>query len=130
MKTLAASFRRNGFDFKQVVRNQRFAIYQKSKPGAEPGAILTGWEVIEIQRVPEDRALPNGDISRKGDEFYPHGELWGPKAWTFRSVTAAWAKFKTLTALHNAKITAVREDSSDFDASDGQQSRGKRLRRA
>jgi hypothetical protein len=70
------SFRRKGFDFKQVKRAGDIAIYEKRHPNHS----MPSWEVVVIQHCP-DRDFGHGTIT-PAHEHMPGDELWGKDGWT------------------------------------------------
>jgi len=80
-------FHRGGFDHCQLKRNERAAIYRRTK------GKTAHFEVIRIRRLPvreiQGVTLPAG-------ESYPGSEKWGCLGWTYTEIEGAEARFATL----------------------------------
>jgi hypothetical protein len=88
MQILPIKIRKNGFDYTQVLRESRKAVYrQYVTPEIEY------FEVFSIQIRPDitfkGKLVPGG-------ESYPGNEKFGKTAWTFRSLGKAIIKFNSL----------------------------------
>ena len=88
MKPLATLFRSDGFEFRQLERVGRVAVFEKRK--GEPNI---SYEVVRIRQVPETtmfgRTVP-------AHEALPCNEQWGLYGWTYHDKTAAFRKFREL----------------------------------
>lgn len=84
---LPRRFTHKGWDFKQLDRKNKYAIFSKVKYG------FTSFEVIEIQNH-EAYEIAGNFIEAK--EAFPSDEQWGSCAWTFVSEEPARKKFSKL----------------------------------
>ncbi len=96
MQILPKVFRKYGYDYKQVIRNNKTAIYKQFDND------VTYYEVIRIKHYLKDRIAKfkkNGKIIEsiisKG-EYYPSNEEWGGYGWTYMDLTDAKNKFEKL----------------------------------
>ena len=88
MKILHLNLRKNGFNYTQVLRNDKNAVYrQYVTPEIEY------FEVFSIQIRP-DIAFKGKLVT--GGESYPGNEAFGKTAWTFRSLEKAMIKYNSL----------------------------------
>lgn len=91
MTPLKTTFRSDGFDFKQIAREGRIAVYEQSKGS------FWAWEVIIIGKRPP-RVL-NG-VALGASERYPASEQWGSMGWTCMSRERAFEKMDALLAVN------------------------------
>lgn len=87
-KPLSESFTKKGWDFKRVDREGNVAIYEVSKGN------FISYEVILIQKH-NGIKYPNGAYCEPA-EFYPPSSSWGINGFTYRSLTNAREKYKSL----------------------------------
>jgi hypothetical protein len=81
-KTLAKTFRKNGFDYQQVWREGDFAIYKQSKEG-----VTKNWfEAIQITRH-DGYEIAGNKI--EPSEIYPSNEKWGTFGFTCVDLSSA-----------------------------------------
>ena len=94
VKPLAESFKLDGFEFKQLWREGKIALFQKQKAGG-----VVSYEVVKIQAKPErvmfEHAVPF-------HEAMPSSETWGTNGWSFCSLDRAKAKFRKLINVSNS----------------------------
>ena len=88
MKILSLQIRKNGFNYTQVVRTVRKAIYRQD---VSPNVVY--FEVFLIRTRPERTV--NGKLILAGESF-PADEDFGKTAWSFRSYEKARDKFNSL----------------------------------
>ena len=88
MKILSLKFSKIGFDFEQLQRAGRLAVYRKSKPHQN-----ASFEAIRIGSH-EDYMLAGNLIA--ASETYPSSETWGTNGFTFNDENAAMVKFNRL----------------------------------
>jgi hypothetical protein len=88
MKPLAASFKADGFHFRQRWREGNVALFEKSKDGSPPS-----FEVVRVQRRKARRAF--GKVL-PASEVMPSSERWGRDGWTFCDLASAQGKFREL----------------------------------
>lgn len=86
MKTLKTEFEKRGFQYRQIWRDENYAIYSQTK-------YRTHYEVIKI-RVCEDRILDGREI--EGGEIYPGDKKWGVDGFTLLTESAAFDKVGVL----------------------------------
>lgn len=94
MRPLPTTFKgrgpQKGFTFSQVTRNERFAVYHKTKgPDKTPS-----WEVIRIQKNKE-RSMGGAPIPAM--ESFPSPESWGTQGWTHINEKGALDRFNQLS---------------------------------
>ena len=91
-KLLTKEFRRDGFQYRQIVREGDAAIYEQRWTGcAEPSP---AYEVIRIRRRD---GFQIGDRFVEPAEVYPASEVWGVDGFTFTNRNKAWAKFSEIS---------------------------------
>jgi hypothetical protein len=88
MIPLPTTFRSKGFDFVQIAREGKHAIFGKTRIGYN----FEVFEVVVIQQM-GDRHWPNGDFT-PAHELMPGNEVWGKKGWTCQTQERAWEKFR------------------------------------
>lgn len=86
MKPIPKTFRKGGFDYKQVFRDGPWCIYRQTKEG-------TGIEQFEVVKL---KLLPGGCHWMTGQELkpresYPSLAEWGIRGWTCETLEAAHA---------------------------------------
>jgi hypothetical protein len=90
--SLNERFKKNGFTYHLVKRNESCAIYTQKKEGFS----YEYFEVIKIQTVKKD--VDTSFMTLKaGTEFYPSSNEWGSKGWTFKTLEQAEKKFDELS---------------------------------
>jgi len=89
-KPLPKEFRRGGFDYRQIYRQDDFAIYRQTWKGNEYSA---AFEVIRIRR--RDGFQIGGKFVEPA-EAYPNSEAWGVDGFTVTDKEAAFAKLRQL----------------------------------
>jgi len=72
MKTIAPEFTRDGFNYKQIWRQNDVAVYEYGCPGR--------YEVIVIKREPACISPNGGTFPER--ERYPRSHQWGQYGWT------------------------------------------------
>lgn len=93
MIPLPKMFKRDGFDFELVHRNDGVAMLRKTKRGET--RTIESWEVVKLDRV-KAKTFPNG-ISTPAHEAMPSSESWGQSGWTFTNQEEAFKKFIALS---------------------------------
>lgn len=88
MIPLPTKFRSKGFDFVQIAREGKHAIFRKTKPGYN----FEVFEVVVIQQMAE-HTWPNGHFT-PAHECMPGNEVRGKKGWTYQTQEGAWEKFR------------------------------------
>ena len=97
-KLLTKEFRRGGFQYRQIAREGKAAIYEQRWTGcAEPSP---AYEVIRIRRR---EGFWIGDRFVEPAEVYPASKLWGVDGFTFTNRNKAWAKFFEISLEEPAK---------------------------
>lgn len=87
-RRLPRQFRHGGFDYHQIARKLRGAIYAQKRSGA-----IVAYEVI---RVRQRSAFVIKGRTIEAAEVYPSSEKWGTDAWTLHNREAAFAKLKQI----------------------------------
>jgi hypothetical protein len=95
MTPLATTFRSKGFDYVQIAREGKHAIYRKSRIGHN----FEVYEVVVIIEEPE-HTWPKGDTT-PAHERMPGDEIWGKKGWTCQTKERAWEKLRENVFLSN-----------------------------
>jgi hypothetical protein len=95
--TLQPLFKKNGFHYQLIKRNESYAIYLQKKEGFS----YEYFEVVKIQKVKKDVETSFMRL-KAGDEFYPSSGQWGSQGWTFTTLEHAESKYNELI---NDKIT-------------------------
>jgi len=91
-KQLGTVVKRQGFLYRQRLRNGEWAIYEQFRK--EPERSL-GFEVIRIGRHNGFSRVINGvELYFPPAETYPTSSMWGRSAWTLTDYDAAVAKMK------------------------------------
>jgi hypothetical protein len=90
-KALLTRFRRDGFNYRQIVREGDAAIYKQTWSGcSNPGAC---YEAIRIRR--REGFQIDGRFVEPA-EIYPKAEAWGVDGFTLTDKDAAFAKLREL----------------------------------
>lgn len=95
MKTLKTEFDKRGFHYKQIWRDEGYAIYSQTK-------YRTHYEVIRI-RIAKDYEL--GGVQIEGGEMYPGDNKWGVDGFTVFTKERAFAKVEEIKR-HSQEIAA------------------------
>lgn len=90
IRKLPTTFRKHGYDFELVEREEKKAIYAQSYEGR-----ILAFEVIKIRvRPPQTNVfLGREDPAR---EVYPTSEQWGRQGWTICEKDKAMEKYNSL----------------------------------
>lgn len=95
MKILLKEFRKRGFNFKQLKRTNKAAMYLQSFNGRDVG--------IEVFRIIVSNDYELGGVKIEGGEMYPGDNAFGWSAWSIpiiddfgSSMLRAEDKFKSL----------------------------------
>jgi hypothetical protein len=89
VKLLPATFKSGGFQFRQLDRVGRVALFEKRK---RPGG-ATSFEVVKIRRLPARKVF---GVEYPPSEAMPATESWGTSGWTYCDVGSARVKFRAL----------------------------------
>lgn len=93
MEKLPLKFKRWDYDFEQVRRNDKIAIYRQSINGK-----FAGYEVIIIRKQKHrERIIDNKKTVFEEKELFPGTSSWGDKGWTMLDLDRANEKFDMLT---------------------------------
>jgi len=100
MKKLEMKFKKWNFNFIQLERKGKYAIYEKfliappqpKRTGAKEESI--GFEVIVIQKQKEHERFGQTFPAK---ELYPSSETWGMYGFTFCTLVGAYEKYKELS---------------------------------
>jgi hypothetical protein len=88
-KPLPTRFRRDGFNYRQIAREEDTAIYEQTWSGrAEPSVC---YEVVRIRR--REGFQIDGRFVEPG-EIYPKADAWGVDGFTLTDKDAAFAKLR------------------------------------
>ena len=101
MKKLEEQFKRLGWDYNLVHRNDIYAVFRKDKKAIGGCGSIVSYETIKIQK------RKDAEFTRAGEkcfipaqEGYPSDERWGSEGWSFSSAEKAIAKLNELTQNH------------------------------
>ena len=89
MKILEKEFSSKGFDYKQVYRDGKYAIYEQTKKGWK----LKNYEAIIIE---SHNGYELGGQKIPASEVYPSTTQWGVKGFTLLDYDAALEKINKL----------------------------------
>jgi len=90
-KPLPLRFRRDGFEYRRIVRQGDGAIYEQCWTGCAEPSIC--WEVIRIRRR---EGFQIGGRFVGPAEVYPASKLWGTDGFSLADRDAAFAKLREL----------------------------------
>ena len=84
MKTIRATFHKDGYEHELINRIEDVAVYRKSK-----GSVVS----FEVMVVLHHEAYSIGGRDIEAGEHLPGSEMWGTLGWTFRGSdeATAWA---------------------------------------
>ena len=92
-KPLPIRFRKGGFNYRQIMRDNNAAIYEQAWDGCPNPSI--SYEVIRIRR--REGFQINGRYVEPA-EVYPNSEAWGVDGFTLTDKDAAFAKLRQLAS--------------------------------
>jgi hypothetical protein len=92
-KPLPKGFRKDGFNYRQIIRDNNAAIYEQTWNGCLEPSI--SYEVIHIRK--REGFEINGRYVEPG-EVYPNSEAWGVDGFTLTDKDAAFAKLRQLAS--------------------------------
>lgn len=84
MKPLEQIFRKNGFDYQQVWRDEDYAIYEQWD-----GEKLIAYEVFKTNK---NEAREIAGVAIAASESVPGNKQWGTNAWTVYTLEEAQGK--------------------------------------
>lgn len=88
-KSLPVEFRSRGFNYRQIAREGRWAIYEQTWSSCDDPSVC--YEVVRIRR--REGFQINGRLVEPA-EVYPNSEAWGVDGFTFTDKDAAFAKLR------------------------------------
>jgi len=91
MKKLPKTFSAGGFDYKQVWRKGKWAVYERCK-----GDRAVAWELIKV-RVRQEEYVPQMKVLLPKREMYPAAREFGVWGWSLNSLADAEVKQVELT---------------------------------
>ncbi|HMT75797.1 MAG TPA: hypothetical protein PKA77_17115 [Chitinophagaceae bacterium] len=97
MKILELQYKKNGYDHRQIFRQDDIAIYETTTP--ESGRVI-GYEVFIIQKN-KSRVIAGQQIA--ASESTPSNEQWGKSGWTHWLKSAAMEKATVLLKNRNMR---------------------------
>lgn len=105
---LTTTFKHDGFNYRQIVREGDFAIYEQRwiRRDGELSENVA-FEVIRIQRH-EATTFPNGAVY-PAREAYPPSEAWGVDGFTPTDKDAAFNKFRQIVAGRTGKTNQLEQ---------------------
>jgi hypothetical protein len=111
-RPLPKQFRRDGFTFRQIAREENAAIYEQTWNGCRNASVC--YEVIRIRRR---EGFQIGDRYVESAEVYPKSEDWGVDGFTLTDKDAAFAKLRQITAASNTLAGFEQEEASRTEKS-------------
>jgi len=88
---LQKEFTTGGFDFRQMKRTDKWALYEKRRGGS------VSYEIIKIRSKKENKAKIAGkEITFKGGEYYPSTLEFGDFGWAFIELRNALHEYGVL----------------------------------
>lgn len=99
MRQLPTQFKYGGFEYKQLDRVGRVALFVKSKPRQKH----ISFEVVVVQHRLACTFMGTAFPER---EVLPPSESWGTKGWSYIEESGARAKFEQLCAQQRSKTTS------------------------
>lgn len=89
MKLLPTEIRQNGFEYKQLAREQDVALYSQTPVGQNEGR--TNYEVIHVRKYP---TYEIAGVEILAHEAFPPNESWGEEGFTATDRDAAFRRFQ------------------------------------
>jgi hypothetical protein len=90
-KLLPTRFRKAGFNYRQITRDDNAAIYEQRWGGCADPSVC--YEVIRIRRR---EGFEIGGRFVEPAEVYPNSEAWGVDGWTLLTRDAAFEKLREI----------------------------------
>ncbi len=90
-KPLSKEFRRDGFDFRQIAREENAAVYEQRWTGCTEPSVS-----YEVVRLRCRDGFQIGTRFVEPAETYPNSEAWGVDGFTLTDKDAAFAKLREL----------------------------------
>jgi hypothetical protein len=91
MGQLATQFKKNGYHYTQVIRDENKAIYKQE----HKDITQVYYEVVKIKKSKNDYNAVWGLVPA-GTESYPSTEAFGQAGWTFMNYETALTKFNQI----------------------------------
>lgn len=88
-RPLPTQFRQDGFDYRQIAREGRAAIYEQTWNGCANPSV--SYDVIRIR---QREAFEIGGRVIEPAETYPNSDAWGMDGWTVSDWEAAFRKLR------------------------------------
>lgn len=101
-KPLPKEFRHDGFQFRQIARERRAAVYEQCSSGCTERSV--SYEVI---RVRLRKGFQIDDRFVEAAEIYPKAEAWGVDGFTFTDKDAAFAKLQHINRNGRIPVDSV-----------------------
>jgi hypothetical protein len=89
-------FSQTPLTYKQIIRNEKFAIYERSRDGK-----IKDFEVIKIRVLKKGTQIFQ-KVLEDDEEQYATTSIWGKFGWSFGSLIAAQSKYDELSNAQNA----------------------------
>lgn len=106
-RILRKQFTKRGYEYRQVKRSDRVAMYEQRKDGR-----LHAYEVFRIQ-VHDARMM--GDKLLQAGEAPPPDEQWGKKGWTCVTLEGAEQRYEALHVLPDEPADEAPEETDEPD---------------
>jgi hypothetical protein len=94
-KPLATQFQHGGFQYRQIVREGDFAIYEQR--WIRPDGKLSENVAYEVIRIRRREAFQIGDNFVEPAEIYPRSKAWGTDGFTLTDRDSAFNKFRQMS---------------------------------
>lgn len=113
-------FSSNPLTYKQIIRNDHFAMYERSRDGK-----ISDYEVFKITISKKGTNIFN-TILEDDTERYPSTEKFGKSAWSIKSYNKAMDKFNTLTNQETMNNTQNTETNNNMNTTPTPAKRGRK----
>ena len=91
MDKLQKEFKSGGYDFKQLRRTNKWALYERRRGAA------CNYEVVRIRKRDERKSKIGGkEVIFKGGEYYPATNEFGDAGWAFMELRNALEEYDKL----------------------------------
>ena len=91
MKKLETKFNKKGFNYKQVIRKEEFAIYEQTN-----AKIKNPSKSYEVVQIKSHNGYEIGGQKIAAAEVYPGSTQWGLLGWTYIDLESAEKRFNKL----------------------------------
>ena len=98
MEKLPLTFKKDQFDYKQIMRDDEKALYAQGYASSDGKTFdIVAYEVIKIRQQKANTVSIGGvDVEFKEKELYPSSEQWGMFGWTFLKLENAKQRYDVI----------------------------------